>query len=370
MFLQSLFYLVKPVEESRLVSVIKQVAENRELKRKFENLKTAFLNRTLESPEAFSKIITRNEKMLSIFLFIETIAKTSETVLITGETGTGKELIAEALHRTSGIEGNFVAVNIAGLDDTIFADTLFGHRKGAFTSALESREGMIERASGGTIFLDEIGDLSVSSQVKLLRLLETREYYPLGSDIPKRTDARILLATNKNLEELVKKGGFRKDFYYRISTHEVHLPPLKERLDDLPLLVNHFLEEACTVLSREKPAVPRELLPLLENYDFPGNIRELRSMMFEALSRHKSGILSLATFKRKIGRETGLPGKSLEDGLVTFSDRLPTLKQVNELLIREAMKRSGGNQSLAASFLGISPQALSKRLIKDRKERK
>jgi len=154
-------------------------------------------------------------------------------VLITGETGVGKELVAKALYRLSGRKGEFVPVNVAGLDDNVFADTLFGHRKGAFTGADQARSGLVEQATGGTLFLDEIGDLSAASQVKLLRLLQDGEYFPLGSDVAKRSDARVVVATNQDLQHLQDPGRFRKDLYYRLCAHHVHIPPLRERCEDL-----------------------------------------------------------------------------------------------------------------------------------------
>jgi transcriptional regulator with PAS, ATPase and Fis domain len=255
-----------------------------------------------------------------------------------------------------------VAVNVAGLDDNMFSDSLFGHKKGAYTGATESRKGFLQQASGGTILLDEIGDLTAVSQVKLLRLLETREFYPLGSDLAMISNARIVVATNKNLREAVGSGEFRKDLYYRLSAHEVRLPALRERKGDLPLLLEHFMEEASQRLSKKKLAVPSELIPFLETYDFPGNIRELRSMIFDAVSRQSEKMLSLKSFREAMGRDAQMVSAQQQDELVVFKERLPTLSQVQELLIEEAMKRAKGVKSTAAMLLGVTPQALGKRL--------
>jgi two-component system response regulator HydG len=355
-------YMVKPVEESRLVSSVQRAVELRGLRREYADLRTRLLNDRLSSPEAFASIVTQDRKMHSLFLYLESIAGTDETVLIIGETGSGKELVARTIHELSRKNGPFVAVNVAGLDDTMFSDSLFGHRRGAFTGATESRKGFLQQASGGTILLDEIGELRSPSQVKLLRLLETREYYPLGSDLAMTTDARILVATNRNLREAISSGDFRKDLYYRLSAHEVRLPPLRERKGDLPLLIEHFLEEASNRLSKKKLAVPPELLPLLETYDFPGNIRELRSMVFDAVSRQSEKMLSLKPFREAIGRDAELLSSEQQEELVLFKDRLPTLAQVNDLLVAEAMRRAKGVKSTAAMLLGITPQALGKRL--------
>ncbi|MCK5095605.1 MAG: sigma-54-dependent Fis family transcriptional regulator [Spirochaetes bacterium] len=355
-------YMVKAVEESRLVSGISRAIELRELKREYWDLRKRLLSDRLSNPEVFSGIITQNRKMQSIFLFVESIAKTDETVLISGETGVGKELIAGTIHDLSRPEMPFVAVNVAGLDDTMFSDSLFGHRKGAYTGAADSRKGFLQQASGGTILLDEIGDLSPSSQVKLIRLLETGEYYPLGSDLIMKTDARIVVSTNKNLNEAVGSGEFRKDLYYRLSAHEIKIPLLRERKKDLPLLVRHFMEEASKKLSKEKLAVPPELIPLLEIYDFPGNIRELRSMIFDAVSKQTEKMLSLKPFKEAMGKDMQVLSKEQTEELIIFKDRLPTIAQASDSLVAEAMKRAKGVRSTAAMLLGISPQALGKRL--------
>ena len=355
-------YMVKAVEENRLVSGVKRAVEYRELKKEYWELRKKLLSDKLNSPEAFSSIITQDRKMQSIFLFVESIAKTDETVLIVGETGVGKELIARTIHKLSRPEKPFTAVNVAGLDDTMFSDSLFGHKKGAYTGAVEPRKGFLKQADGGTILLDEIGDLSLASQVKLLRLLETREYYPLGSDLTMETDARIIVSTNKNLIEAVGTGEFRKDMYYRLSAHEILLPPLRERKKDLPLLLNYFLDEASKKLSKKKLATPPELDGLLESYDFPGNIRELRAMVFDAVSKQTDKMLSTKPFRDTMVRDSKVMSREETGELITFKDRLPTLAQASDILIVEAMKRAKGVQSTAAMFLGITPQALGKRL--------
>ncbi|MGD9210545.1 MAG: sigma-54 dependent transcriptional regulator, partial [Desulfobacteraceae bacterium] len=291
-------YIIKPVEEERLITAVNRAIAFQELKNENIALRQHILDDNLEKPDAFKQIITSNKKMLLIFQYIESIAKTSQPVLIRGETGVGKELIARTLHELSGLQGRFVAVNVAGLDDNVFSDTLFGHAKGAFTGAEYSRNGLIEQAAGGTLFLDEIGDLNHTSQVKLLRLLQEGEYFSLGSDIPQISDARLVAATNQNLTHLQENGHFRKDLNYRLRTHRIYIPPLRQRLDDIPLLVDHFLRQTARKLKKKKPTIPKELLTLLKTYSYPGNIRELQSMIFDAVSQHKGGILSLRSFKK------------------------------------------------------------------------
>ncbi len=360
-------YMVKVVEPSRLSSGVMRAVDLRRLTRRYSSLRQGLLAEELSHPQAFRNIVTRNRRLQAIFRFVESIAPTSETVLITGETGTGKELFAEAVHAVSGRTGPLVKVNTAGLDDTVFADTLFGHMKGAYTGADSIRKGLAHQADRGTLFLDEIGDLSASSQIKLLRLVESREYYPLGSDLPRTVDARFVIATNRDLAQLITGGEFRRDLYYRLQTHEIHIPALRERKDDLPLLLDHFLDEAVEQLSKKKLALPPELLTLLDTYDFPGNVRELRSMVFKAVSRQREKMLSLQPFREAMGR-TGTEPHHLAEVAeeLTFPTRLPSLKDVSERLVDEALSRAKGNQAIAAGLLGISPQALSNRLKRRR----
>jgi DNA-binding NtrC family response regulator len=360
--------MVKPVEKSRLISGVKRAIELRELQRENRLLRAHVLSDMVEHPEAFSEMITNSPMMRSIFQYIESISMSPQPILVTGETGVGKELIAQSIHKLSRRKGALVPVNAAGLDDNVFADTLFGHRKGAFTGADQSRSGLVEQASGGTLFLNEIGDLSPASQVKLLRLLQDGEYFPLGSDVGKRSDARVVVATNQDIQALQESGKFRKDLYYRLCGHQIYIPPLRERREDLPVLLDHFLEKASETLSKKKPTPPRELLALLSTYRFPGNIRELQSVVLDAVSGHKSGKLSMEVFKSYIRQKQPasdcdpkrlLPG---ENALVSFSEQLPTLRQTEQFLISEAMKRASGNQAIASQWLGITRQALNKRL--------
>jgi DNA-binding NtrC family response regulator len=231
---------------------------------------------------------------------------------------------------------------------------------------------MIEEAADGTLFLDEIGDLSVASQVKLLRLLQEGEYFPLGSDRPRRLQARVIAATHADLAARQAAGTFRKDLYYRLVTHQVRVPPVRDRRGDIPLLLDHFLDEAAQSLEKRRPTAPRELVQLLGAYPFPGNVRELRAMVFDAVSRHRSHVLSMEAFQDAITRTGGVPAVSPGEGRPRSPfvdvDHLPTIHDAVELLVDEALSRSGGNQTIAARLLGITPSALSKRL-KARSER-
>lgn len=363
-------YLLKPVEPERLISAVRHALEIRELQRSCESLSERLLSTDVTDAETFSKIVTTDPKMIAVFRYIEAVGRSSHPVLINGETGTGKELIAGAVHRVSRRKGEFVAVNIAGCDDNVFSDTLFGHVKGAFTGAEAVRNGLIEKAKGGTLFLDEIGDLSVASQVKLLRVLQEREYIPLGSDVACQSDVRVVAATSKTVTELESGGKFRHDLFYRLKTHHVTLPPLRERIDDIPVLVDHFLKAAAEEYGKNVPTVPKELFTLLKTWHFPGNIRELRAMVFDAVARHTGRMLSIGSFRENLGcvangRNAGFhesEENSADETLLTFHERLPTFKEAEQLLLAEALKRAENNKSIAASLLGISRQAVAQRV--------
>jgi len=358
-------YLVKPVEMNRFITSVKRALEFRSLRDEISSVRNLIFSDGLKHESAFSEVVTRNKKMLKIFQYVEAIAPSNQPVLITGETGVGKELIAKIIHRISQRKGQFVAVNAAGLDDTMFSDTLFGHKKGAFTGAIDNRDGMIAQASDGTLFLDEIGDLSGSSQVKLLRLLQEHAYHPLGSDVPKHTDARIIVATNKDIR---KADDFRKNLYYRLKTHHIHIPPLRERKEDLPLLLDYFIGEAAKSMNKKRPTPPPELINLLSAYDFPGNVRELQSMVYDAVARHRSGILSMESFREIIKQDIPSQQANLRlfgdepSPLAAIFGHFPSAKEIEDFHMAEALRLSGGNQGIAASMLGVTRQTLNRRL--------
>ncbi|HDZ84378.1 MAG TPA: sigma-54-dependent Fis family transcriptional regulator [Nitrospirae bacterium] len=377
----ALDYLVKPVENSRFISSVKKALELSSLREEVSSLRhhilslrQHLLSDRLEHEDAFSTILTQNKKMRAIFHYIETVAESLEPILIMGETGVGKELVSKAIYDISSFKGKFLAVNVAGLDDTMFSDTLFGHKKGAYTGADKNREGLIVKASGGTLLLDEIGNLNDMSQIKLLRLIEDGTYYPLGSDKPEKSNARIIAATNRDLHRLVPAMKFREDLYYRLCSIQIQIPPLRERLDDIPLLVDHFLDISARSLKKKKPTPPIELIPLLSSYFFPGNIRELKAMVFDAVAKHRSGVLSLKSFKEYIKNKSEYVDSTISfnntgaPGMPDISGRFPTLKEIDTFLVSEALKRSNGNQGIAASMLGITRQALNSRLKRTKKE--
>jgi DNA-binding NtrC family response regulator len=360
-------YITKPIDTTRLVSIVKNAVKSSELVVRNLMLTGYLLGEPLSDPENFSDIVTCSERMMSIFKVIETLANSRQPVLITGETGVGKELIAKAIHKASNLKGRMVTVNAAGLDDTMLADTLFGHKKGAFTNATESRGGLIEQAKGGTLFLDEIGDLSNASQIKLLRLLQQNEYYRLGSDVLHKSDARIIAASNGNFRTLMTEGAFRSDLYYRISAHALHIPPLRERREDIIPLVQHYVAMTAELMRRTPPELSDDLYQALVSYDFPGNVREMINMVHNAVPRNRTGTLELSDFpdlvpgtvnRRNAVRKIGTRQFALHAVFPNF----PTLDEVQTMLIEDAYAMSHGNRTMAAKMLGISRPTLQRRL--------
>jgi DNA-binding NtrC family response regulator len=249
----------------------------------------------------------------------------------------------------------------------MLADTLFGHKKGAFTNATESRGGLIEQAKGGTLFLDEIGDLSNASQIKLLRLLQQNEYYRLGSDVLHKSDARIIAASNGNFRTLMTEGAFRSDLYYRISAHALHIPPLRERREDIIPLVQHYVAMTAELMRRTPPELSDDLYQALVSYDFPGNVREMINMVHNAVPRNRTGTLELSDFpdlvpgtvnRRNAVRKIGTRQFALHAVFPNF----PTLDEVQTMLIEDAYAMSHGNRTMAAKMLGISRPTLQRRL--------
>ena len=350
-------YLIKPVDEDTIISSVERAIRYREMQTEIISLKRSIFRGELSNPDIFKKIITQNKKMKAIFQYIEAIAVSSQPVLISGETGTGKEMIAETVHACSHRDGKYIKVSIAGLDDTMFSDTLFGHTKGAFTGADTYREGLVKKAENGTLFLDEIGDLNGNSQLKLLRLLQEKEYLPLGSDEPLHTNTRILAATNKDLVECTDKGEFRRDLFYRLKTHLIHIPPLRERLDDLAILVEFFISIATDELDIVALNIKQKLINKYSKYDFPGNIRELKAMIYDDLAKYKankSNRSSQNEINEKSKYEINI------DEYYEQIEELPSLKHANIHLIKEALKRTNGNKTIAAKLLGITRQTIIK----------
>jgi DNA-binding NtrC family response regulator/CHASE2 domain-containing sensor protein len=321
----------------------------------------------LKYPEAFERIVTANSTMINIFLEIEAYKNSDAPILIIGETGVGKELIAHAIHHVSGRKGKYVTVNVAGIDDELFNDTLFGHKRGAYTGAEKDEAGFVEVAEGGTLFLDEIGDLSNASQIKLLRLIENKEYYPLNSKIPLKADVRIIAATNADLNEKVRNKSLRDDLARRLGLR-LNLPPLRQRTNDIRLLLDHFIDRSSTRAGKNVPRYSPDLPKLLESYHFPGNIRELESMVEEAISKNESEILSLSVFRERIVKENQAgeavvinPNESRRTFAFTGSLIL-LLEEIESAYIKDALNKTKGNRRKAAKLLGVNYDWLKRRV--------
>jgi DNA-binding NtrC family response regulator len=361
-------YLTKPLDTPRLYATVRKAMSFSEMAAQNRHLKDFLLGEPLSRPEMFSSILTADSKMKSIFKLVETVAATPHHILITGETGVGKELIARAIHDASGLTGEFVPVNVAGLDDVMFADMIFGHKRGAYTGASEHREGLISKASGGTLFLDEIGDMNQESQKMLLRLLQEKEYYRLGSDILHHSNARIIAASNRDFKKMIADGTFRQDLYHRLTIHQIKIPPLRERSGDIPLLAEHFARETAADLGKEPPELSVEIKLALSRYDFPGNVRELVNMIRNAVACSRGGLLTFADFQELAPVEPiskkGVVKVSTEGSFTIYAsfEKFPTIDEVEELLIREAMRVSEGNKGVATELLGISRPTLNKKL--------
>lgn len=360
-------YLVKPVISERVLISVNNALKYRELHSSYNLLKKEFFMERLkevEIPQAFSSIITGNKSMFKIFQYLTSVSTSSQPVLLTGETGVGKELFARALHDLSGCTGDFITMDVSSYDSTMFSDTLFGHVKGAFTGAAEIRNGLIKTAQKGTLFLDEIGDLSSELQSVLLRMIQEHEYRQGGSDQILKTDARIILATNKDLNKLMDEGKFRRDLFYRLETHYIEIPPLRCRKEDIPLLVNHFVNLACRDMNKKIDNIPLDFFSLLSAYNYPGNVRELRNIIFNSVAITEGNTLHIRTIKDKLNIVEKYSDPDSIQNSVYFTGKLPSFQEIETILLEEAMIRSGRSQSKAADLLGISRQALNRRLNK------
>lgn len=303
-------------------------------------------------------IIGKSAALEAVLTQVRRVAPTDASVLILGENGTGKELIARAIHANSRRrDKEFVAVNLGGIPRSLFESEMFGHTKGAFTGAVSARKGRFETAEGGTIFLDEIGDLDQPSQVKLLRVLQERTFEPLGDSRPRQADVRVICATNARLEEMVAQGSFREDLYYRINLITLRLPPLRERRDDIPLLVEHFADNYCTREKIARPTITSGAMTWLSAQPYPGNIRELRNLVERAIIVTSGSRLEAEDFKMVAPEPVRLAaGPAATSGA--------TLDELERRAVEEAIASAGGNLSVAAAALGITRQSLYRRMEK------
>jgi two-component system response regulator PilR (NtrC family) len=345
-------YFTKPFSMDELRLKVRHHVENRRLRQ--ENL---LLKRALGTSNEFCNIVGRSEAMVAVFRMIETIARTTSTVMITGESGTGKDLVARAIHFHSlRRDQPFVALNCGAVPETLLESELFGHIRGAFTGADSNKKGLVEVAERGTIFLDEIGEMNATMQVKLLRVLQDRKFRRLGGTDEVQADIRVIAATNQDLQKLVAEGKFREDLFYRINVIPVHLPPLRERREDIPLIAERFLERFAAAMEKPVHRISGEAMTLLQEYSWPGNVRELENVIERAVALEQTAAVLPETLPEQV-RRCLVPGQALgtlpplpEEGI----DLEARVEEIYRDHIAQALKRAGGVQVKAAELLGMS----------------
>jgi len=335
-------YLIKPVDPELLINVINEAIN------KYSLYAQDVLSTQLQ--HNFPEIIGKSKAMEEIFYIMDMVSETNANVLITGETGTGKELVARAIHRKSTRSSKpFIIVDCTTIPENLIESELFGHEKGAFTGATDKKIGLMEFADGGTVFLDEVGELPMSLQKKFLRFLQEKEFQRIGGTSRIKVDVRIISATNRNLEKDVKESVFREDLYWRLNVVRINLPPLKERKDDIALLVNHFLKKSAKENNKPIPQLEPEVMDALISYDWPGNVRELANVIERAIVLSSSGIISMKYLPKRIQEKTGwaIPAEN------SFN-----LIELEKSIILKALNSTGWNQTKAAEILGISRKQL------------
>jgi len=307
-----------------------------------------------------------SQKMKEVEILINKVAKTNSTVMILGETGTGKELVAQEIHaRSSRSHYPMITVNCAAIPSELLESELFGHEKGAFTGAVRERKGSFELAHGGTIFLDEIGDMSLDLQIKLLRVLQEKEIKPVGSERNILVDVRIIAATNKDLKEAIKRGEFREELYYRLNVVPIFLPPLRERKEDIPLLANYFLKKYNQEVKKTIQGISDEAMILLLNYSWPGNVRELENIVERAVILEEGNMIGPQSFNQLLEsrRENGVSAKRVSRDTKQL-DSLPPLERVERDYILEVLQATKWNRKKASEILGISTSTIWRKLEK------
>lgn len=340
-------YLTKPIDRERFPLAVEKALERRALA--FENKQ---LKDRLETRTRFDHMVGESEPMQGVYSLVEMVADSDVTVLLMGESGTGKELVARAIHHKSHrADGPFVTLNCGALPENLFESELFGYEKGAFTGATTNKMGRFELADGGTLLLDEVGELSLKSQVDFLRVLETKEFRRLGGTKIVKVDTRIIAATNRNLEEAVKRGDFREDLYYRLNVVPIRLPPLRERGDDIPLLTDRFLDEFSAQHHREPKEISRDAMRLLRLYAWPGNIRQLRNLLERMVVTVKDPLIQPEHLPEEIRA-------SREDARTMVVSLGSSLKEIEREAIRRTLAEVTNHREKAAKLLGISLRAL------------
>ena len=340
-------YLTKPIDRERLIVVVQKALERHNLA--FENKR---LRDRLETRTRFDKLVGESAAMQRVYGLVEMVADSDVTVLLTGESGTGKELVARAVHHKSPrADGPFISLNCGALPENLFESELFGYEKGAFTGAITTKVGRFELADGGTLLLDEIGELSLKSQVDFLRVLETKEFRRLGGTKLIKVDTRIIAATNRNLEEAVKQGDFREDLFYRLNVVPIKLPPLRERGDDIPLLVATFLPEFCAQHQRAPKDVSREAMRLLRLYAWPGNIRQLRNLLERLVVTVREDMIQ----PEHMPEEIQASKEDIRTMVVTLGS---PVEEIEKEVIRRTLAEVTNHREKAAKLLGISLRSL------------
>jgi DNA-binding NtrC family response regulator len=347
-------YLTKPLDRAKLLEFLVQIEEHRALR-----IHVGALQRQIEDTSQFHGMVGRNPLMLEVFSLIRRLAKHFTTVLVTGETGTGKEMVARALHALSPrAAAPIIPCNCAAITETLAESELFGHERGAFTGAVGTKRGLFEAARGGTIFLDEVSEMPLTLQPKLLRVLESGEIQRVGSPIPIMLDVRVVAATNRGLRDWVKDGRFRQDLYYRLNTIEIHLPPLRDRKDDLPLLCQHFLTALNTRTGQSMKGLSRQAQTALFRHDWPGNVRELARTLEHAVLLAQGNFIGLKDLPPSFQHG---PEPSLRPVVAVPP---PTLDQAEREQILRALRTAGNNKVRAAELLGISRRSFYRMLYK------
>ena len=350
-------FVLKPWENEKLLATIYSAMRLRESKLQVRDLKSMQKQMSADADNRFQDIIGTSPAMMKVFETINRVAATDANVLILGENGTGKEVIARAIHRNSSrVDEVFIGVDLGAISETLFESELFGHVKGAFTDAREERPGRFEIANKGTLFLDEIGNLSLPLQAKLLSVLQSRQVTRVGSNKHKEIDIRLISATNLPIYDMVKENKFRQDLLYRINTIEIHVPALRERLEDVPALADHFLQVYSRKYSKNVRNISEAAMKRMQKYDWPGNVRELQHAIERAVIMSSGQILNPDDFFLNANRSTG------EEGNVTLEDY--HLEEVEKILIRKVLKKHDGNITQAANELGLTRSSLYRRLEK------
>ncbi len=351
-------YLIKPVNGEKLVAILQRALKRYDLRKEVANFdgKHSFSN--LANPRAFDEIVAEDDLMALVFYQIEAVAPTDYSVVITGESGTGKELMARMIHKLSSRAAEpFIAVNMAAITQSLFEDEFFGHAKGAYTHAVSDKKGFFEAAHGGTLFLDEITELAPPLQGKLLRVIQEKEFYRLGSTSSKNIDVRILAATNRDILDEVKKERFRADLFYRLSMYTIKIPPLRERKKDILPLARYFIQKYGNTKANPIEFLSPELEKYLMEYSFPGNIRELENMMASAVLQESSQMLTLSSVQNLLADNQVLTDKG--NGLIT-------LEELEKQHILRVLQETGGNRKNAALILGINTATVYRKIEKYR----